>query len=179
MTDFIQPHQEQATSGGKPKNKRRIWWIGGCLSVLCLAVCGGVGFFWVVSLPDDLLDAEYVIPQTVQRGDRFDLVITMTNPTSEPVLVRHIALDETVGPSILDGSSVISSEPDMEIDELFLPDKIAYSYFQSIPPSGTQTVVFHLLAETAGNFGGTVSGYSSPYGPFAFYFDDVKITITP
>lgn len=121
------------------------------------------------------------MPTSVQLGDEFDLVITMTNQKAEPVYIWHIVLDEIVRASILDGTTVISTNPTMDIDPIYSPQKVAYSYFRTITPGETQMVVFHLGAEIARTYGGTASAYAStnPFTPFAFFIDPVTISIAP
>jgi hypothetical protein len=180
-----QSGQKDISDKGKPKKKRWLWWLGGFLALICLLI--SVSIVLLVKIAGQpLINAEYSIPPTIHQGDEFDLIITMENTTSEAIVISHFVLDEFIGPSILDGSVVVYTEPEMKIDETARDENyLRYSYFRTISPGETQIVKFHLRAQTVGTFGGPITAYAdSPNSLFGLYppaiiIDPVTITISP
>lgn len=134
-------------------------WILAAVVICCLLSCAGVvGFVLYFGRAPENFTAEYSMPSVVTRGEEFDLVISMTNTGTEPIQVGDIDLDESFGGSILDGSIVLSTEPDMERDYSLSGIK-TFKYDRLLRPGASQTVVFHLQATTPGEFGGSVGIY--------------------
>jgi hypothetical protein len=141
-----------------------------CCGLLCAAA---VGFVWYFGRNPANFTAEYSIPSIVNRGDEFELVIRMTNTGTEPVTVNDIDLDQAFGGSILDGALVLSTEPEMERDYSLSGIK-TFRYNRPIPPGETHTVVFHLQASAAGEFGGSIGIY---VGDLSYQFDYVALIV--
>jgi hypothetical protein len=113
------------------------------------------------------------MPSVVRKGENFDLVISMTNTGSTPFTVDDIDLDEVMGGSILDGSMVLTTDPEMERDYSVSGIKTFY-YKQTIQPGETKQAIFHLQATTVGEFGGSIGVY---IGDNAKRFDYVGLIV--
>lgn len=144
--------------------------LGGCCLLSCMAVIGLLAYFG--RYPENFT-AEYSMPSIVNRGDTFDLVISMTNTGAETITVGDIDLDELYGGSILDGAIVLTTEPEMQRDYSLNGIK-TFRYNRTIGPNETQTVVFHLQATTAGEFGGSIGIY---VGNLSFQFSYVSLIV--
>jgi hypothetical protein len=147
-------------STGKPANSSNWWkWALGAVTVcICIGCVGIVGFVLYFGQEPEGLSLDYSIPSVVGNGENFDLIITITNSSSNPVTVSDIYLDEALVGSILDGSIVLETEPPMERD--YSIEGIKYfNYNQLINPGETKSIVFHLQAIAMGEFGGSIGVY--------------------
>jgi hypothetical protein len=131
------------------------------------------------------LNGQVSIPSTVKQGDQFDLNISLTNPTTKTIFIKHIVLHKFLdAPALLNGARIVSSEPAMDVETL-MATEAKYSYFREIKPGETQTVSFHMHAENVGVYTGDVAVYakhslfSEPAFQVAFYFSQVKLEISP
>ena len=186
MANFdIRGGQNMAIQDEKPNRRLWIWACGGCVVLLCLGL--GVGGFILFSASDESypLQGEVSFPPAIQKGDDFDLVLTLTNSKPESVFIKHFALQNYVGlPSLLDATTIIGVEPEM-VSEPIVENELQYLYFQEIKSGETLTVTFHMHAETAGTYYIDVSVYarhpSLPAPAFmnAFWFGPGEIQIMP
>jgi len=169
----------------KPNRRLWIWACSGCVVLLCLVL--GVGGFILFSASDESypLQGEVSFPPAVQKGNYFDLVLTLTNSKPESVFIKHFTLQNYVGlPSLLDATTIIGVEPDM-LSEPIVGNELQYPYFQEIKSGETLTVTFHMRAEKTGTYYIDVAVYarhpSLPDPDFitAFWFGPGEIEITP
>ena len=177
--------QSTVIQNEKPNRRLWIWACSGCVVLLCLVL--GVGGFILFSVSDESypLQGEVSFPPAVQKGDDFDLVLTLTNLKTEPLFIKHFALQNYVGlPSLLDAVTILSVEPHME-SEPIVENELQYSYFQEIKSGERLTVTFHMRAEKTGTYYIDVSVYarhpSLPDPAFinGFWFGPGEIEITP
>jgi len=178
-----QAEKETAYDKNNPKKNLWIWGCGGSIVAVCVVLGLALGFLFYTSAQPPLLDGKYSIPTTVKQGDNFDFVITMTNPTTKTVFVKHIVLSDTTAPQtlpyILDGAIILSTEPEMNY-EIYDTNSFQYAYFQDIDPGETQTVTFHMQAKKEGVFSEDVSVYTDNLlHADGLYFYAIKIEITP
>jgi len=171
----------------KNMSNRKLWLSGclGCIISVCLILGAVAGYVLYVSNQPYPLDGKVSLPSTVKQGGKFDFVITLTNPTTEPVFINHIVLSDSLGaPTILNGASIVSVEPDMDVEAIYT-NSFQYSYFREIKPGETQTVIFHMRAKNIGVYYEDVGVYakdplrSDPAFLTAFQFTGIKIEITP
>jgi hypothetical protein len=157
------------------KNSSNWWkWLLGILAVcVCLGCLGTVGVFYYFGQEPENLAIDYSMPSIVRKGENFDLVITMTNTGSTPFTIDDIDLDEVMGGSILDGSMVLTTEPEMERDYSTTGIK-TFFYKQTLQPGETKQAIFHLQATTVGEFGGSIGVY---IGDNAKRFDYVGLIV--
>ena len=152
------------------KPKRNPWLYGSlgcCLAAVIAGVCLCIAFTGTAMAliaiifgresPD--LGVQYDLPNSVAVGDEFDLTLTLTNTSDQPLEVNDIDLDSAFSASILDGITVLSTDPDMERDYT-IPGIKTFHYNSTLPPHTPATVTFHLLAHTPGEFSGTVFVYT-------------------
>jgi hypothetical protein len=132
------------------------------------------------------LNGELAFPSTVKKDDKFDFVVTLTNPTTNPIFINHIVLHRSSGPSLLDGATVTGVEPEMNFEILVTSrNDMQYSYFREIKPGETQTVIFHMKALNPGIYYLNLGVYAKdPLLPppaffHAFHYIDAKIEIMP
>jgi hypothetical protein len=143
-------------SSGGPK-----WWVWTIIAVVvccCLTIVGIIGVLSYFGREPENVSVEYEMPSVVKNGQTFDLILKITNSGNESITVEDIDLDEALGGSILDGSVVLETEPDMERDYSVTGLKTFY-YKQPIGPGETKTVTFHLQATTVGEYGGSIGIY--------------------
>lgn len=177
--------QNMVIQDDKPKRRLWLWACGGCILVLCIAL-GIVAFLLLSSSNESYpLNGQAAFPSTVKKGDDFDFAITLTNPKTEPVFIKHFTLQNYVGlPSLLDGVRVLGVEPQMESEPIF-EKEVQYPYFQEIQPGETLTVTFHMRAENTGTYFIDVGVYArhpslaDPAFITAFWFGPAEIEITP
>lgn len=149
----------QTTETESPKKtKWWVWLIAIVLGCICLACAGFVAFVAYFGQEPEGLSLNYSIPPVVQKGESFDFVLTITNSGTQPVTVNDIDLDEVLGGSILDGCTVLDTEPHMERD-YSLEGVKTFKFNQAINPGESREVIFHLQANQAGEFGGSVGVY--------------------
>jgi hypothetical protein len=163
-------------------------WISGCLgSIMFICLIFGVvgGYILYESTRPYPLDGTVSVPTTVKLGDEFDFIITLTNPTTEPVFIKHIVLSDSLGaPTIWNGASIVRIEPDMVVEAIYT-NSFQYSYFREIQPGETQTVIFHMRAENTGVYYEDVGVYardplhSEPAFINAFQFTAAQVEIKP
>lgn len=137
------------------------WWVWALIAVgvcCCLAIAGTVGVLAYFGREPENISVDYDMPAVVSNGENFDLEIRITNTGSELITVNDIDLDEAFGGSILDGSVVLETEPNMERDYSLEGVKTFY-YNQTLQPGETKTVIFHLQATDVGEFGGSIGIY--------------------
>jgi hypothetical protein len=180
-------NQGMAYQQTKPKRRLWLWGLGGCGLLACAGL--GVLAFFLFILPAD--DSEPLVgnvsfPATVRKGDHFDLAVTLTNPTAEPIFIKHVVLHNFLTtPSFFDGASLLGVEPNMPAESLEVRDDVQFPYFQQIKPGETITVVFHMRAENAGTFYEDVAVYArDPVRPepafiYAFHYAPAQIEVTP
>jgi hypothetical protein len=187
MTDSrFQPEEGLVIRREKPKRKLWLWGCGGSLLLFCVLL-GIVGFYlYSQATPTFPLDGEVRLPSTVRNGDSFDLVVILSNPTTNPIFINHIVLHRSNGPSLLDGAAVTAVEPAMDSEILVTSrNDMQYSYFREIRPGETQTVIFHMQAQNPGLYYENVGVYArdpvlpEPAFLHAFHFFDAEIEITP
>lgn len=84
--------QGMVIQGEKPKRRLWLWACGGGTLIICVVL--GIIAFILYSLSNESypLHGEVSFPSTVKKGDDFDLVITLTNPTADPVFINHFTL---------------------------------------------------------------------------------------
>ena len=164
------------TGTGDNKTKKYLLW--GCLAaIICACVAllaGGIAFVVKFGGEPEGLSANYSMPSLVEKGEVFELVISMTNTGTTDIEVSDIDLDEVFDDSILDGLIVLESDPHMEKDYSISGIK-TFKYNRTINPGDTHTVIFTLQAVTSGEFGGPIGHY---VGDLAKRFDYVGIVIT-
>lgn len=158
--------KELGQSTETKKDNKRFGRIAiGCGLVLLIFICscGLLGaatlglFSYFGSEPEGLsLQTQY--PWTVQVDDRFELILTLNNSGNNTITVESIDLDEAFGDSILDGTVVERTEPDMEKD-YSIPGIKSFLFNQSLGPGETQEVIFYLRAIEIGDHGGTIGVY--------------------
>jgi len=174
-----QSEQEVAFYENKPKKNLWLWGCGGGIILVCVVLGIVFGFLFFTSTQPDLLDGNYSIPPTVKQGDKFDFVITMTNSTTQTVFIKHIVISDSIGDYFLNGASVVSTEPEMDVD-IYDVNAFQYSYLRAIDPGETQTVTYHMRAKNEGVFTADVSAYTdNPLESNGFYLYAVKLEITP
>jgi hypothetical protein len=180
-----QVEQEIVFHENKPKKKLWLWGCGGGMALVCVVLGIVLVLFFYLSNQSYPLDGEVSIPPMVKQGDMFDFVITLTNSTTEPIFIKHIVLSDYLGaPTILNGARIVSIEPEMFF-EVYDTNSFQYSYFREIKPGETQTVTFHMQADSSGIFYEDVSVYakdpllSDPAFKIAYQSDSVEIEIAP
>jgi hypothetical protein len=169
---------DQDLRAQKAKSKRKLW-LWGCGGGIIL-LCTLIGIFASSLFPaKDLFDGEVSYPDTVKIGDSFDFVVTLTNPTQEPVLIEYFSFPHYFdSPILMDAVKVISIEPDMKSELNSLGD-IQFLYHREIKPGETQKVTFHLQAEKSANYLTLMGVYAiHPLRP-VFHFNNGKIEIEP
>jgi hypothetical protein len=178
--------QTQADPAHQKKSNRKLWLLGcgGVVILLCM-ILGAVGFYFFRPT-DEPLDANLSYPTTVRQGENFDFVVSMTNPTQNPIFIKHVVFFHLLdAPFLLDGVKVISTEPDMTSALLAPRGDVEYAYFREIRPGETQTVIFHLQADKparyAINLGAFANHPSRPDPAYinAFHSAGIEIEITP
>ena len=156
-----------------------------------MLACVGLGvlafFLFFLSGEDaDPLLGNVSLPSTVRKGENFDFAVTLTNPTAEPIFIKHVVLHNFLtAPSLFDGASLIGVEPNMAPESLEVRDDVQFAYFQEIKPGETITVVFHMRAENAGTYYENVGVYArDPARPdpayiIAFHYATAQIEVMP
>lgn len=187
MTNLdLQTEQGMSVQESKPKRK---FWLWGCtagFTLVCLLIGGVVGnVYFAANKPPFQLDGTISILPEAKQGDEFDIVFTLANSTTESVFIKHIVFFRILdSPFLLDGTSVISIEPEMKSEPLNVRD-VKYSYFREIKSGETQTVTFHMRAESAGIYYENIGVYAKdPFHPDpafiqVFHLTGVEIKITP
>jgi hypothetical protein len=150
----------EAYSTVKEPTKPKWWiWVAAVVGICCcITVAGLIGVFAYFGREPEALSLEYDIPGVVQKGENFELVLTLTNTGTENLTISSIDLDEAFGGSILDGSTVLDTEPAMEKDYSLEGIK-TFNYGKPIQPGETKTLTFHLQATEVGEFGGSIGVY--------------------
>jgi hypothetical protein len=177
--------QGLSIQNGKPKRRLWLWACGGCALLVC-AVIGVIAYFLFSPSNESYpLDGNVIFPSSVRVGDEFDFVLTLTNPTTKPVFIRHFTLQNFLdAPSLLDGARIISVQPDMAPEPIF-GNELQYPYFREIQPGETLTVVFHMRGEASGPYYIDVGVYArhsflpDPAFTVAFWYGPAEITIMP
>jgi len=161
-----------------PKNSSTNKFLIGCGVLVLLSICGcvlgTVGFFVYFGREPETLAVDYSIPYSVTKGERFELVLTLTNTGHSDLLVGDIDLDEVFGGSILDGSTTVSTDPPMDRDFSISGIK-SFAYNRTIPAGESRQVTFFLEAVEVGEFGGSIGIYVGNQAKRIIY---VGITIT-
>lgn len=178
--------QTQADPARQKKSNRKVWLLGcgGVAAVLCV-ILGAIGFYLFMP-SDEPLDANLSFPTTVKQGDSFDFVVSLTNPTQNPIFIKHIVFFHLLdAPFLFDGVKVISIEPAMTSNPLPPRGDLEYAYFREIQPGETQTVIFHLQADKPASYAINLGVYARhPSRPDPAYIDafhraGIEIEITP
>ena len=178
--------QTQADPAQQKKSNRKLWLLGcGGVVILLCVILGAIGFYLFMP-SDEPLDAQLSYPTTVKTGENFDFVVSMTNPTQNPMFIRHVVFFHLLdAPFLLDGVRVISTEPDMTSALLGPRGDVEYAYFREIKPGETQTVIFHLQADIPARYAinlGVFANHPSRPDPAyidAFHSTGIEIEITP
>ena len=162
----------------RPQARRSNLFACGILLLLPISFCvilgiGGTAFIAYYAREPEFLDLEYSIPFSVNRGDEFDLVISLTNRGESDLFIGDIDLDQSFAGSILDGAVAVSTEPPMERD-FSIPGIKSFEFNRPLAAGETQDVVFHLKAVTEGEVGGPVAVY---VGDIAKSIDYIGTTI--
>jgi len=137
------------------------WWVWLIIAILaccCLAFAGLIGTIVYFSREPQDLAVEYSSPPVVKKGETFDFKLSLRNTGNEPITITDIDLDEALGGSILDGCIVLETEPFMQRDYSLEGIK-TFNYGQTLQPGETKTLIFHMQAVTAGEFGGSLAVY--------------------
>ena len=160
--------EQQATSpsntpaASRPASRRLVYAFGIALALgvcLCSACAvSSVAFVAHFGGEPEGLSLQYDLPYSVRLCDEFDLVLSLTNSSDEPLHVSHIDLDELFSDSILDGAIVISTDPPIARN-YSVPGTKSFNYDSVIPPGQTAILTFHLSAQTPGEFGGSIGVY--------------------
>ena len=159
--------------------QRPILWTCGILLVLGICACavvglGSIGFISYFGAEPEGLTVVYDMPQRVENGAEFELVLTLSNTSGAVLHVGDIDLDEAFGGSILDGAIVLETDPRMEKD-YSIPGIKTFVFDRDIPAGASQDLIFTLRATTAGEHGGSVGVY---VGDRAVRIETVTITVT-
>lgn len=182
----FQTAQDRVLRQDKPGRKLWLWGCGGSLVLFCVFLGAVAVFLYSLSDGNYPLNGEVSFPSTVRKGDHFDFVVTLTNPTKDPIFINHIVLHRSSGPALLDGATITGVEPRMDLELLITSrNDQQYFYFREIQPGETQTVIFHLQALHPGTYYENVGVYAKdpllpePAFLHAFHFMDAEIEITP
>jgi hypothetical protein len=126
------------------------------------------------------LDGEVYFPNTVKHGELFDINITVANPTDKSIYINHVVLHSYNDmQTLLDGASVISTEPAMVPEPMRLfPSDIQFAYFRNIDSKESQKILFHMQAEKIGIYIGNIGIYTEDL-ECAFHYQNVEIEILP
>lgn len=147
----------------------------------------GVIAYFLFSPSDESfpLDGNVSVPATVKLGDKFEIVINLTNSTAESIFIKHVELSNFLdAPTILNGAKLLSVEPEMDFEQTYA-NTFQYSYFREIKPGETQTVIFYMQAESTGTYYENVGVYAKhpllgePAFLVAFHINAIEIEITP
>jgi hypothetical protein len=174
---------EVAIQESQSKRKLWLWGCSGCMTFLLIVFCLLAGVLYPIFGPPPL-NSDISIPSQVKQGDEFDILITLTNHTSKSVFIKDFAF-QTFGdaPLLLDGGSVIGTNPEMKSEPLNETDML-FHYFRDIRPGETQTFAFHMKANNLGMYAGDIAVYAkhpflgAPFFQNAQYFSGVQIEIT-
>lgn len=173
-----------ATPTGSSSRTSRLgkYVAAGCVGLLVLAVCGCValgvmeaGVLLHVSQEPENLIVSYSMPDHVELGEEFELILTLTNTGSSEILIGDIDFDEPLGDSILDGATVIGTDPQMERNDP-LPGFRSFHYGRTIPAGEQRVAAFRLRATTPGQYFGSIEVY---VGDLAKNVDNMWITVAP
>lgn len=141
--------------------------IGCCLCLVFTAASVGILALIGSKEPTDL-EVEYVLPYSVNVGDEFDLIISLTNTGDQTLNITDIDLDGAFSGSILDGAIVTSTDPDMERD-YSVPGVKSFHYNTAIQPHSSSDIRFLLLAQVSGEFGGRIDIYTNSFESKSIY----------
>lgn len=178
--------QGMGVQDGKPKSRRWLWACSGCAVLLCAVLAVAIAYFFLSPSEETFpLNGNVSFPSTVGVGEEFDFILTLTNPATDPVFIRHFTLQNFLdAPSLLDSVTILAVEPDMAAEPIFGAE-LQYPYFREIQPAETLTVVIHMRAEVSGVYYIDVGVYAShsflpePAFTVAFWHGPAEITILP
>ncbi len=146
--------QEQAPR----RVKRSLLWPGALLLILVVALAA----FLVISLQGNkLLTVDAAYPQTVVLGDQFDIVLTLTSQSDQPLPIRSLDLSPSVDTNnewILAGAKLTGVDPQMGQTDV-VRGLYALVYQRQLQPGETQTVTLHLTATDVGQYDTDVAVY--------------------
>jgi len=132
-----------------------VWVISGIFVCACLACAGTAGFVSYFGREPEDLRVSYSMTSVVQRDEKFDLTLLLSNTGSETFTISDIDLDEALSGSILDGAVVLETDPHMERDYSISGIK-TFKYNETLKPGESKEVIFHMQAITVGEFGGSI-----------------------
>ncbi len=171
----------------KPKKRNIFWLLGGCGLFSCLAISAIIFLlFYPSSEPSYPLTGNVSFPSAVNKGDDFNFVVTLTNPSAEAVFIKHIVIHDFLNaPSLLVGAKIGDTRPHMDSEPLGSRNDMLFAYFRDIEPNETLTVIFQMQAEFAGTYYANIGVYakdpSRPEPAFitAYHYSTIKIEIRP
>ncbi len=152
-------------SPARPANLSRRILVGWAIVGVMLA-CAGV--FWAAAdlvstfKPSSRLAAEVEYPATVKVGERFKLVLRLTNRSEADLKVGDIDLSPAPASehdSVLAGARVESTIPSMESTGYPSMKLRSFHYNRVIQAGDTDTVVFYLRAVQPGEFHTSIDTY--------------------
>ncbi len=165
MVKTMEEHKPtgSSTSGSKPSTFQIV--IIGCVIAIFVGLClcfalaaSSFGLLAYLGGEPEGLSVQFDLPYNVHVGDEFDLVLSISNTSEQPIHVTDIDLDVALSASILDGAVVISTDPPMQRD-YSVPGIKMFKYDSTIQSGDTMTVRFHLQAHTPGEFSGPILIY--------------------
>jgi hypothetical protein len=147
--------------------------IIGCLGVflvtgLVTAVLIGVWLF----TEKPLLDASLSIPSEIEIDSTVAMVITVTNPHDESVVLDSI----DIGNAFLEGFLVVSILPE-PVDTMSIFGERSWEFGEDVAPGASLEIHFKLKAIQQGHFSGDIGTYN-PNQDFQTLFADVVVRKT-
>ncbi len=146
--------KEQAS--GRPK--RSLIWPGALLVLIAIALAA----FFVITLQSNKpLSVDAAYPQTVVLGDSFDILLTLTSQSDQPLAIRSLDLSPSVDSSnewILAGAKLTGVDPQMGQTDV-VRGLYALVYQRQLQPGETQTVTLHFTATDVGQYDTDVAVY--------------------
>lgn len=169
----------------RPRRDSTRWWYfaAGCGTGFLIAIClaavatvAGLGGLVGWGAAPTGLSASYDIPARVSVDQEFDLELRITNNRDTELTVGDIDLRSLWSTSLLDGITVLRTEPPMQADATSASGVVSYLYHRVLDPGETVLVVFHMRAGAPGRFGGPILIYE---GLKSLSVGDVYVTVTP
>ncbi len=137
----------------------RSWlWPGVVLAIIVIAVAA----YYVITLQGNQpLTIQAAYPQTVSLGDQFDIVLSLTSQSSQPVSIRSLDLSPALDSSnewILAGAKLTGVDPQVPQSDA-VRGLYALVYTRELQPGETQVVTLHLTATDTGQYDTDVAAY--------------------
>ena len=131
----------------------------GCIIVLFACVGLGLGTYLIIELvlgrpqEPDFITTRIQVPQTVPANEPFEVRMFVQNRASEEIFLHSIDISNTY----LEAIDIISISPEPTMEQnIPIVDFTSFSFDQTIPVGGTQTVTFELVGNENGRFNGEV-----------------------